>query len=236
MRIIGTSLLAAFLFAVPAMAQEERDTSHPIPAGDVLMLELENGRVFIEMFPDVAPAHVERIRALATQGFFDDVTFHRVIDGFMAQGGDPTGTGAGGSDLPDLPSEFSAIPHRRGTVSMARAASPDSANSQFFIMLADTSPSGSSWSQLDNNYTVWGRVVDGMAFVDDIAKGEPPLDPTEIVRARTVATEFSEVSSFPGPPPTPERLAAAALRAEQIDTLFETDVQIDILSPVLRTP
>ncbi|MBN4046540.1 peptidylprolyl isomerase [bacterium AH-315-P15] len=234
MRYIGLILLSLCLAVLPAAAQVEGGTR--ISPENVLMFELETGRVFIEMFPDVAPAHVERIRGLASQGFYDGVIFHRVIRGFMAQGGDPTGTGTGSSDLPDLPAEFSPIPHRKGIVSMARSRSPNSANSQFFIMLADTAPNGSSWSQLDGTYTVWGRVIDGMEFVEQIAEGEPPADPTVILRARTVATEFPEASSFPGPPPLAAREAYAAQRAEDFDPLFETDVQIDILSPILRTP
>jgi peptidylprolyl isomerase len=116
------------------------------------------------MLPQIAPKHVERLKALARRGFYDGVVFHRVIDGFMAQTGDPTGTGMGGSNLPDLKAEFSDEPHIRGAVSMARAADPNSANSQFFIVLADS-------RFLDNQYTVWGRVVQGMEFVDQIKKG-----------------------------------------------------------------
>ncbi len=234
MRYIGLILISLCLAVLPAMAQEDEGTR--ISPENVLMLELENGRIFIEMFPDVAPAHVQRIRALASQGFYDGVIFHRVIPGFMAQGGDPTGTGTGGSDLPDLPAEFSPIPHRKGILSMARSRSPNSANSQFFIMLADGPPGGGNWSQLDGNYTVWGRVIDGMEFVEEIAAGEPPADPTVIVRARTVATEFPEATSYPGPAPIPEREAFAAQRAADFDPLFDADVQIDILTPVLRNP
>ena len=129
-----------------------------------LYIDLKGGRVVIEMLPQIAPKHVERVKALARRGFYDGVVFHRVIDGFMAQTGDPTGTGMGGSNLPDLKAEFSDEPHIRGAVSMARAADPNSANSQFFIVLADS-------RFLDNQYTVWGRVVQGMEFVDQIKKG-----------------------------------------------------------------
>jgi peptidylprolyl isomerase len=129
-----------------------------------LYIDLKGGRVVIEMLPQIAPKHVERLKALARRGFYDGVVFHRVIDGFMAQTGDPTGTGMGGSNLPDLKAEFSDEPHIRGAVSMARAADPNSANSQFFIVLADS-------RFLDNQYTVWGRVVQGMEFVDQIKKG-----------------------------------------------------------------
>ena len=132
---------------------------------NTLYIELDAGRVVIEMLPDVAPNHVARIKELAREKFYDGVVFHRVIEGFMAQTGDPTGTGMGGSEKPDLEAEFSTTPHDRGVVSMARSASPDSANSQFFIVLEDS-------NFLDGNYTVWGKVVSGMEFVDDIEKGD----------------------------------------------------------------
>ena len=142
-----------------------------------LVLNLDSGGdVVIRLRPDLAPQHVDRIRELASEGFYDDVVFHRVIDGFMAQGGDPTGTGMGGSDRPDLPAEFSDEPHVRGTASMARAQNPDSANSQFFICLDDC-------GFLDGQYTVWGEVVEGMEHVDALPKGEPPRAPGKIVKA-----------------------------------------------------
>jgi cyclophilin family peptidyl-prolyl cis-trans isomerase len=135
--------------------------------------------VVIKMRPDLAPGHVERITSLAKEGFYDGVVFHRVISGFMAQGGDPTGTGMGGSDLPDLKAEFNAEPHVEGTCSMARTAVPDSANSQFFICLDDA-------RFLDKQYTVWGQVESGMEHVHALPKGEPPRAPGKIVKA-TVA-------------------------------------------------
>jgi len=142
-----------------------------------LTLELSNGgSVVILLRPDAAPGHVERIRTLVRSGFYNGLTFHRVIPGFMAQGGDPKGTGEGGSQLPDLKAEFNGLPHLRGTMAMARAQDPDSANSQFYIMFAPR-------SSLDNNYTVIGRVIAGMDVVDRIAVGEPPEEPTRIVRA-----------------------------------------------------
>jgi peptidylprolyl isomerase len=142
-----------------------------------LSLQLSNGgTVVILLRPDLAPAHVERIRTLVGRHFYDGTIFHRVIPGFMAQGGDPTGTGEGGSDLPDLKAEFSAVPFLRGTLGAARAEAPDSANSQFFIMYAPN-------PDLDFNYTVFGRVIAGMDAVDRIAPGEPPAEPTKIVRA-----------------------------------------------------
>jgi cyclophilin family peptidyl-prolyl cis-trans isomerase len=149
----------------------------PVTAENTWVLDLSNGsRVRILLRPDVAPGHVERIKTLTRQGFYNGLKFHRVIDGFMAQGGDPRGDGTGGSELPDLKKEFNWLPHMRGTVSMARAQSEDSANSQFFIMLMPR-------MQLDNKYTVFGRVIDGMNGADAIAKGEPPAEPTSIVRA-----------------------------------------------------
>ena len=133
----------------------------------------------IKLRPDLAPGHVERITELAQEGFYDGVVFHRVIPGFMAQGGDPTGTGMGGSDKPDLKAEFNAEPHVRGTCSMARTQVPDSANSQFFICFDDA-------HFLDGQYTVWGQVESGMELIDGLAVGEPPASPSKIVKA-TVA-------------------------------------------------
>ena len=144
---------------------------------NTLVLNLDSGGdVVIRLRPDLAPGHVARIRELVQEGFYDDVVFHRVIDGFMAQGGDPTGTGTGGSDRPDLPAEFSREPHVRGTASMARAHNPNSANSQFFICFDDA-------RFLDNQYTVWGEVTEGMEHVDALPKGEPPRAPGRIVKA-----------------------------------------------------
>jgi peptidylprolyl isomerase len=141
-----------------------------------LTLTLSTGDVVIRLRPDLAPQHVERISTLAKEGFYDGVIFHRVIDGFMAQGGDPTGTGMGGSKLPDLPAEFNAQPHVRGVCSMARAQNPNSANSQFFICFTDA-------RFLDKQYTVWGEVTEGMENVDALPKGEPPREPGKIVKA-----------------------------------------------------
>ena len=144
---------------------------------NTLVLNLDSGGdVVIRLRPDLAPGHVERIRELAEEGFYDGVSFHRVIDGFMAQGGDPTGTGAGGSPKADLKAEFSREPHVRGTASMARTADPDSANSQFFICFDDC-------RFLDGQYTVWGQVIEGMENVDALPKGEPPRTPGKIVKA-----------------------------------------------------
>ena len=144
---------------------------------DTLTLSLSTGGdVVIKLRPDLAPGHVERITDLAAQGFYDGVVFHRVIPGFMAQGGDPSGTGMGGSELPDLKAEFSSAPHKRGTCSMARSSNPDSANSQFFICFDDA-------RFLDRQYTVWGEVESGMEYVDALPVGEPVPEPGRIEKA-----------------------------------------------------
>jgi cyclophilin family peptidyl-prolyl cis-trans isomerase len=154
---------------------------------ETITVQLKNGPVVIALRPDLAPNHVKRIKQLAERGFYDGVPFHRVIPGFMAQTGDPTGTGTGGSDLPDLKAEFSNEPHTRGTVSMARTNNPNSANSQFFICFAD-----SPW--LNRQYTVWGKVISGMEHVDAIKKGGEHNngvisgEPDKIVKMRVAAT------------------------------------------------
>jgi peptidylprolyl isomerase len=155
----------------------------PIPGLDLenaLYLELEHGRVVIKLLPDVAPNHVERVKTLTRQGFYDGIVFHRVIPGFMAQTGDPTGTGTGGSDLPDLKAEFSKLPFERGTIGAARTANPNSANSQWFICFGPT-------PHLNRQYTIWGQVIRGMDFVDKVAKGEPPATPDKIVSLKVAA-------------------------------------------------
>ena len=148
---------------------------------DRLTLTLSTGGdVVIKLRRDLAPGHVERITELAKSGFYDGVVFHRVIPGFMAQGGDPTGTGTSGSHLPNLKAEFSDAPHVRGAVSMARTSDPHTANSQFFIVFDDA-------SFLDNQYTVWGKVTSGMEFVDKIKKGEPPSNPDKMIKVQVAA-------------------------------------------------
>ncbi|MGC6472005.1 MAG: peptidylprolyl isomerase [Parvibaculales bacterium] len=142
-----------------------------------MLLELKDGTVKIKLRPDLAPNHVERIKQLAGEGFYDGIVFHRVIDGFMAQSGDPTGTGMGGSEYPDLRAEFSNEPFVRGVLGMARSQHPDSANSQFFICFEDA-------QFLNRQYTVWGEVVEGMDYVDNIKRGEPPTDPDKIISMR----------------------------------------------------
>ena len=164
-------------FAMMATAAHAAPTLDP---ENTLYLQLKDGRVVIQLRPDLAPNHVARIKELTRQGFYDGVVFHRVIDGFMAQTGDPTGTGTGGSKLPDLKAEFNSGKHVRGTLAMARAGSPDSANSQFYICFKPS-------SFLDGQYTVWGQVVSGMEFVDAIKRGEPPVNPDKIISMKVAA-------------------------------------------------
>jgi cyclophilin family peptidyl-prolyl cis-trans isomerase len=147
---------------------------------NTLLIETTKGPVVIEMRPDLAPNHVAHIKKLAREGFYDGIVFHRVIDGFMAQTGDPTGTGTGSSKYPNLKQEFNAEPHVRGTASMARAQNPDSANSQFFICFDDA-------RFLDRQYTVWGKVIEGMENVDKIKRGEPVRDPDKMLSVKVAA-------------------------------------------------
>jgi cyclophilin family peptidyl-prolyl cis-trans isomerase len=189
------TIIAAFVglfLAVPVVAQAPPDPEN------ILLLDLSTGgRVAIQLRPDLAPKHVERIKTLTRQHFYDGTKFHRVIEGFMAQGGDPTGTGEGGSQLPDLVAEFNPMPHLRGVVSMARTSEPNSANSQFFIMFTPR-------LTLDGKYTVLGRVISGMEYVDAIERGEPPANPSRIAQA-SIATD-----NIPPPPPgAPIRIPAA---------------------------
>ncbi|WP_371414124.1 peptidylprolyl isomerase [Sphingosinicella sp. CPCC 101087] len=172
--------MAGLLAAQPAVESQAQPAVPPPPAVEpenVWNLDLTTGgRVSIQLRPDVAPNHVERIKTLTRQGFYNGLVFHRVVEGFMAQGGDPTATGTGGSDLPDLAAEIRGLPHVRGAVGMARAQDLNSANSQFYIMFVPR-------LTMDSDYTVVGRVISGMNFVDLIERGEPPLNPTRIVRA-----------------------------------------------------
>jgi len=175
-RIVTMALLSALFIAGEAFALDPENT---------LYLDLKDGRVVIEMRPDLAPGHVARIKELTRAGFYDGIVFHRVIDGFMAQTGDPTGTGSGGSGKSKLKAEFSNEPHVRGTLSMARTPDPNSADSQFFICFAPA-------PFLDKQYTVWGKVVEGMEFVDMIKKGDQARngsvkDPDKIVKLQVAA-------------------------------------------------
>jgi peptidylprolyl isomerase len=187
-------MISKALFALPFLAfalVAAKPAPQPVPAmpsvvapadvaanpANTLTLQLSNGgTVVVQLRPDLAPHHVERIQQLVRQGFYDGLPFHRVIPGFMAQGGDPKGDGSGGSSLPDLKAEFTAMPFFRGTVAAARTDKPDTANCQFFIMFNPN-------STLDGKYTVFGRVTSGMDAVDRIAPGEPPAEPTKIVKA-----------------------------------------------------
>jgi cyclophilin family peptidyl-prolyl cis-trans isomerase len=185
-------MAVVFLMAgTPAMAA---DNSGADPE-NVLYLELKDGRVVIVLRPDLAPKHVARVKELVRKGFYDGLTFHRVIDGFMAQTGDPDGTGRGGSGQ-NIPAEFSGEPFKRGTVGAARSNDPNSADSQFFICFADA-------SFLNGNYTVWGNVTEGMEFVDKIARGEPPVVPDRIVKMTIAADEPKELQKGAAPAPAP---------------------------------
>ncbi|PNU06187.1 peptidylprolyl isomerase [Novosphingobium guangzhouense] len=217
--MLGAALVAAPAFAKDKDKKDEAaatPTPPPLPTAidtdithepeNVLLLDLsDGGRVAIRLMPQWAPHHVERIKTLAGQGFYNGQIFHRVIDGFMAQTGDPTGTGQGGSQLPDLQAEFNSMPHLRGTVSMARTNDPNSANSQFFIVFYPR-------FALDKKYTVFGRVISGMQYVDAIHRGEPPEDPTKIVQASLA----SENKPAPAAPVAP---AAPALKAPSVSDL-----------------
>jgi peptidylprolyl isomerase len=179
MRLVLGLVVALLLAAAVPVAAAELDPQN------TLYMDLSYGRVVIKLRPDLAPKHVERVKALAKKGFYDNTPFHRVIEGFMAQGGDPTGTGTGGSDLPDLKAEFTDTHFVRGTIGAARSSDPDSANSQFFVMFAPA-------TNLDGGYTVWGEVVSGMEFVDKIKKGNPDNDglvdqPDRIVKMQLAA-------------------------------------------------
>lgn len=203
--VLGLSLAASPAFAkgktkapVTPPAPVLSAVVDPDPTHDpdnILALDLSNGgRVLIRLMPAWAPNHVERIKTLTKEGFYNGIIFHRVIDGFMAQTGDPTGTGQGGSKLPDLKAEFNFLPHVRGTVSMARTDAPDSANSQFFIVFYPR-------FALDHRYTNFGRVIAGMDVVDTIERGEPPANPTKILQASML--------SEGKPRPAPQAPAAA---------------------------
>lgn len=204
-RLLAALSLGLALVAAPAFGRDKQvlkvDAApvlnavvDPDPTHDpdnVLLLDLSTGgRVSIRLMPTWAPAHVERIKTLARQGFYNGIVFHRVIEGFMAQTGDPTGTGQGGSSLPDLKAEFNAMPHLRGSVSMARTESPDSANSQFFLVFYPR-------FALDRKYTNFGRVIGGMEYVDAIQRGEPPANPSKILQASLATDNKAPVTVAP---------------------------------------
>jgi peptidylprolyl isomerase len=172
--VLALSALAAAA-GVPAIAQA------PDPQ-NTLVIELKTGNVLIKLRPDLAPKHVERAKVLARQGFYNGLKFHRVIDGFMAQTGDPRGDGTGGSSLPNLPKEFTGEVYKRGTIGAARSSDPNSANSQFFICFNDQGCRG-----LTGQYTVWGEVIEGMEHVDKITRGEPPRNPDVMLKVYVLA-------------------------------------------------
>lgn len=204
-RLLLSMVSGVLLASAPALAKEAAPPAppqlptvvDPDPARDpenVVYLDLSNGgRVAIRLMPAWAPNHVDRIKTLVREGFYNGVIFHRVIEGFMAQTGDPTGTGTSGSQLPDLKAEFNAMPHLRGTVSMARTNDPDSANSQFFIVFYPR-------FSLDRKYTVFGRVIGGMDFVDRIERGEPPANPTRVLQASLASENKPVPVSAPAAP------------------------------------
>jgi peptidylprolyl isomerase len=166
------ALIAALAVAAPVVALAQTAAAPKADPANSLVIELKTGRVVIGLRPDLAPKHVERAKMLAKEGFYNNIKFHRVITGFMAQTGDPKGTGSGGSKYPDLPAEFTQEPYVRGTIGAARTQNPNSANSQFFICFTD-----SGCKSLTGQYTVWGKVIEGMELVDQIARGEPPAAP-----------------------------------------------------------
>ena len=228
-------LLSLFAFAAAvmpgaAMAQalDPIVPGTPTPASpddpqNILLLDLSTGgRVTVWLRPDVAPKTVERIKTLTRQHFYDGLIFHRVIDGFMAQGGDPKGDGTGGSPLPNLPAEFNSLPHVRGAVSAARAEDKNSANSQFFIVFQPK-------LSLDRKYTVFGRVIDGMQYVDAIERGEPPANPSRIVHAYVLA---DNPPAFQPLPPSTALPTAPALTALPTGP----DVATPKTVPAKRTP
>lgn len=201
--------IAGALLAQVAAAQAPAPAAPPAPdPQNILYLDLSTGgRVAIQLRPDKAPNSVERIKVLTRRGFYNGLTFHRVIEGFMAQTGDPKGTGEGGSDLPDLKAEFNDMPHVRGEMAMARAQSEDSANSQFFIMLSPN-------LRLDGKYSPIGRVISGMAYVDAIERGEPPANPSRILRASIAADGVAPLPVAAAPVGATQGAAAAASPAE----------------------
>jgi peptidylprolyl isomerase len=166
------ALIAALFAAIPSVLLTQTAVAQKADPANTLVIELKSGNVLIGLRPDLAPKHVERIKMLAKEGFYNNIKFHRVITGFMAQTGDPKGTGSGGSKYPNLPAEFTQEPYVRGTIGAARTQDPNSSNSQFFICFTDQ-----GCRSLTGQYTVWGKVIEGMEHVDQIARGEPPAAP-----------------------------------------------------------
>ncbi len=232
-RLLASLALGAAIVAAPALAQQKETKTEVKPykvdrvvssskvdysidlderhdPENVLVLYLSNGgRIAIRLKPQWAPHHVDRIKTLTRQGFYDGLIFHRVIDGFMAQTGDPTGTGSSGSKLPDLDAEFNDVPHGRGTVSMARTDEPNSANSQFFIVFYPK-------SALDRKYTNFGRVISGMDVVDRIVRGEPPAHPTRIIQA-SIGADNKPAPAIPVETTAPAKITADMLNRSTAD-------------------
>jgi peptidylprolyl isomerase len=205
--LAGLLMAGAMPAQTPAVAPASA-LPPPLAPDNSWHLDLSSGgRVTIQLRPDVTPTHVERIKALTRRGFYNGLAFHRVIEGFMAQGGDPTGTGTGESELPDLPAEINGLPHLRGAVAMARGEDLNSANSQFYIMFVPR-------LGMDRNYTVFGRVVGGMNFVDAIERGEPPSNPTRIVRASLGSDNLPALSAEELRAAAAQMAAAAAASAQ----------------------
>lgn len=203
MRLLLRISLAFFALAAPTFAQ---DGAKPLDPENTLVIELKTGKVTIALRPDLAPKHVERVKQLARERFYDGIVFHRVIAGFMAQTGDPTGTGTGGSKYPDLAAEFTPTAFERGTVGAARSNEPNSANSQFFICFTRT-------PQLNGQYTVWGRVVDGIANVDAVAKGEPPANPDKMIKVYVLADAPADAAPAAAPAAKAPAAKAPAAKA-----------------------
>ena len=205
-KLIVAALAGLFMAGTTFAQVAPADGPPPQDPQNVLNLDLSTGgRVQVQLRPDKAPYSVDRIKTLVRRHFYDGLTFHRVIEGFMAQGGDPQGTGEGGSDLPDLKGEFNDLPHVRGAMAMARAQSPDSANSQFYLMLQPN-------LTLDNNYTVIGRVIGGMQYVDALERGEPPANPSKIVHASIQSDDLGQPPvAFVPPPAAPAAATPAAM-------------------------
>ena len=237
-RLTALFLMLSALLALPFAAARAQDAvtdaaaapatvppPSPTDASNIWVLDLSTGgRVEVLLRPDKAPLHVARIKQLTGQGFYDGLIFHRVIDGFMAQGGDPTGTGQGGSPLPDLVDEFNDLPHLRGTVSMARTQEPNTANSQFFLMFMPN-------FSLDRNYTAFGRVISGMGYVDALNKGEPPAQPSWIVRASMKSDNVPPPAAITQGP----RVDGVVLPLPSPDAAPATDAP-SLIEPLRRVP
>ena len=225
-------LLAGLFLGAPAAAQQQQvaapvqaqvaPPTPPLDAENSWVLDLSTGgRVVVQLRPDVAPQHVERIKTLTRQHFYDGLTFFRVIEGFMAQGGDPQNNGMGGSPLPNLPAEINGLPHVRGAFGMARAEDMNSANSQFYVMFTPR-------LQMDRQYTVFGRVVSGMNFIDAIERGEPPAAPSRIVRASLGSDNL--------PPMTAAELQAEAARMAAAGNAAAAPTNIRLTGPAVPAP